>query len=85
LVVRGWSQKEGIDFNEVFSPTVRHTFIRLLLTFVALFDLELGQHDVKTAFPHCELKEEIYMRQPKQFVVPSNEHCVSFEEVLMWA
>jgi len=41
LVVRGCSSKEGIDFNEVFSPVVRHASIRVLLAFVVLFDLKL--------------------------------------------
>ena len=40
LVVRGYNQKDAIDFNEVFSLVVRHTSIRVLLAFVALFDLE---------------------------------------------
>ena len=50
LVVKGFSQKEGIEFNEIFSPVVRHTSIHVLLAFVALYDLELEQHDVKTTF-----------------------------------
>jgi len=50
LVVRGFNQKEGIDYNEVFSLVVHHTSIRVLLAFVALFDLELEQLDVKTTF-----------------------------------
>lgn len=50
LVVRGFDQKEGIDFNKFFSPVVCHSFIRVLLAFVALFDLELKKLDVKTAF-----------------------------------
>ena len=62
LVVKGFNQKEGIDFNGVFSPVVRHTSIRVLLAFVALFDLELEQLDVKTTFLHGELEEEIYMQ-----------------------
>nr|GEW71301.1 retrovirus-related Pol polyprotein from transposon TNT 1-94 [Tanacetum cinerariifolium] len=49
-VVRGFDQREGIDFNEVFSLVVRHTSIRVLLSIVALQDLELEQLDVKTAF-----------------------------------
>ncbi|CAL0304779.1 unnamed protein product [Lupinus luteus] len=76
LVVKGFNQKKGIDFNEIFSPVVRHTSIRVLLAFVALFDLELEQLDVKTAFLHGELEEEIYMEQPEGFIVPDKEHLV---------
>jgi len=58
LVIRGCNQKKGIDYNELFSPVVRHTSIRVLLAFVALFDLELEQLDVKTTFLHRELEEK---------------------------
>ena len=61
LVAKGFSQREGIYFNEVFSHVVRHSSIRVLLAMVALFDLELKQLDVKTAFLHGELEEQIYM------------------------
>jgi len=76
LVVKGFNQKESIDFNEIFSPVVRHTSIRVLLAFVALFDLELEQLDVKTTFLHGELEEEIYMEQPEGFIIPGKEHFV---------
>jgi hypothetical protein len=39
LVAKGYSQREGMDFNEVFSPIVRHSYIRVLLAMVALYDL----------------------------------------------
>jgi len=74
--VRGFNQKEGIDFNEIFSPVVRHTSIRDLLAFVALFDLELEQLNVKTTFLHGELEEEIYMEKPDGFIVLGKEHFV---------
>jgi len=61
FVVRGFDQEKGIDFNKVFSPVVRHTSIRILLALVALYDLELEQLDVKTAFLHGNLEEEIYI------------------------
>jgi len=77
LVIRGCNQKEGIDFNQVFSPAVVcHTSIRVLLVFVALLDLELEQLDVKITFLCGELGEEIYMRQPEGFVVSGKEHSV---------
>lgn len=43
LVAKGYTQKEGVDFNEVFSPVVKHSSIRVLLAMVALFDLECEQ------------------------------------------
>ncbi|GJT97762.1 retrovirus-related pol polyprotein from transposon TNT 1-94 [Tanacetum coccineum] len=75
-VVRGFDQREGIDFNEVFSPVVRHTSIRVLLSIVALQDLELEQLDVKTTFLHGHLEEEIYVEQPEGFKVPGKEDHV---------
>ncbi|KAH9782773.1 retrovirus-related pol polyprotein from transposon TNT 1-94-like protein [Citrus sinensis] len=61
LRAKGFSQKEGIDYNEVFSPVVKHTSIRILFALVAEYELELAQLDVKTAFLHGDLEEEIYM------------------------
>ena len=54
LVAKGYAQKEGIDYNEIFSPVVMHTSIRILLAIVAQFDIELEQMDVKIAFLHSE-------------------------------
>ena len=59
LVAKGYAQKEGIDYNEVFSLVVKHSSIHILLALVAQFDLELSQLDVKTAFLHGDLEEEI--------------------------
>ena len=68
LVAKGYSQIEGIDYHEVFSPVVKHTSIRVILAIVAIQDLELEQLDVKTAFLHGNLDETIYMTQPEGFV-----------------
>ncbi|GJT48090.1 retrovirus-related pol polyprotein from transposon TNT 1-94 [Tanacetum coccineum] len=68
-VVRGFDQRDGIDFNEVFSPVVRHTSIIVLLSIVALQDLELEQLDVKTTFLHGHLEEEINVEQPEGFLI----------------
>nr|GEV91824.1 retrotransposon protein, putative, Ty1-copia subclass [Tanacetum cinerariifolium] len=75
-VVRVFDQHEGIDFNEVFSLVVRHTSIRVLLSIVALQDLELEQLDVKTTFLHGHLEEEIYVEKPEGFKVPGKEDHV---------
>lgn len=67
LVAKGYAQKEGIDYNEIFSLVVKHSYIRILLALVAQFDLELVQLDVKTAFLHGNLFVEIYIKQPKGY------------------
>nr|GEV64986.1 retrovirus-related Pol polyprotein from transposon TNT 1-94 [Tanacetum cinerariifolium] len=71
-----YAQKEGIDYNEVFSPMVKHSSIRILLALVAQLDLELVQMDVKTAFLHGALEDEIYMVQLEGFKVTRKEHEV---------
>ncbi|KAK1683692.1 hypothetical protein QYE76_044540 [Lolium multiflorum] len=65
-----------IDYNDVFSPVVMHSSIRAFFGIVAMHDLELEKLDVKTAFLHGELEEEIYMDQPEGFVVPGKKDLV---------
>ncbi|KAL2246201.1 UNVERIFIED_CONTAM: Retrovirus-related Pol polyprotein from transposon TNT 1-94 [Sesamum indicum] len=65
LIVKGFQQRYGIDFIDVFTPVVKLTTIRLVLSMVATENLELQQMDVKTAFLHGDLEEEIYMVQPE--------------------
>ena len=55
------------DFNEIFSPVVRLTTIRVVLAIYVIFDLHLQQLDVKISFIHGELDEEIYVLQPEGF------------------
>ena len=76
LVAKGYSQVEGIDFGEIFSPVAKLTSIGFLLSIAAAFDLEVEQMDVKTAFLHGDLEEEIYMKQPEGFVVKGKKELV---------
>uniref|UniRef100_A0A2N9GFS8 Integrase catalytic domain-containing protein n=1 Tax=Fagus sylvatica TaxID=28930 RepID=A0A2N9GFS8_FAGSY len=76
LVVKGFNQKQGIDFDEIFSPVVKMSSIRVILGLTASLDLELEQMDVKTAFLHGDLEEEIYMVQPEGFEAKGKEHKV---------
>ena len=76
LVAKGYAQKEGIDYNEVFYPVVKHSSICILLALVAQFNMELVQMDVKTAFLHGDLEEEIYITQPDGFKVVGKENWV---------
>lgn len=57
LVVKGFSQKKGIDFEEIFSYVVKMSSIRAVLVLAACMDLEVEQLDVRTAFLHGDLEE----------------------------
>ncbi|GJX19059.1 retrovirus-related pol polyprotein from transposon TNT 1-94 [Tanacetum coccineum] len=76
LVVKGYDQKEGIDFNEIFSLVVRMTTIRVVLAMCVAYDLHLEQLHVKTLFLHGNLEEEIYMLQPEGFKQKGKENLV---------
>jgi hypothetical protein len=76
LVVKGFAQKKGIDFNEIFYPVVKMTLIRTILSLVAVEDLHLEQLDVKTTFLHGDLEEDIYMQQPQGYEVKGKENLV---------
>ena len=75
LIVKGFSQKKGIDFEEVFSLVVKMSSIRVVLGLTSL-DLEIEQMDVKTTFLHGDLDKEIYMEQLESFVVKVKEDYV---------
>jgi hypothetical protein len=62
LVAKGYSQVEGVDFDDIFSPVAKLASIRVLVSLVATFDVEIEQMDVKTSFLHRDLEEEMYMK-----------------------
>jgi hypothetical protein len=74
LVAKGFTQREGINYHETFSPVSTKDSFRIIMTLVAQFDLELHQMDVKTTFLNGELVENVFMTQPKGFVVSGKEH-----------
>ena len=76
LVVKGFAQKKGIDFDEIFSLVVKMTSIRTILSLVTIEDLHLEQLDVKTTFLHGDLEEKIYMQQPQGYEVKGKENLV---------
>nr|GEU64851.1 retrovirus-related Pol polyprotein from transposon TNT 1-94 [Tanacetum cinerariifolium] len=65
LVVRGYRQEEGIDFEESFAPVARMEAIRIFLAYAAHKSFTVFQMDVKTAFLHGSLKEDVYVCQPE--------------------
>lgn len=65
LVARGFTQKPGIDYDETFSPVVRHSTLRLLFALSVQLNLKVTHLDVKTAFLNGTLKEDIFMSHPQ--------------------
>lgn len=84
LVAKGYSQKEGIDYQEIFSLVVKHVSIRLLLNAVVHFDMELQQMDVKTSFFHGYVEETIYMDQPEGYVDKNHPDIVCLLKRLLY-
>ena len=76
IVIKGYQPKKGVDFDEIFAPFVKTTSIRTVLSIAASVNLEIEQLDVKTAFLHGKLDEEIYMQQPKGFAEKGKENLV---------
>nr|GFB36159.1 retrovirus-related Pol polyprotein from transposon TNT 1-94 [Tanacetum cinerariifolium] len=68
LVAKGYCREEGIDFEESFALVARIEAIRIFITNAASRNMTVYQMDVKTAFLNGDLKEEVYVSQPKGFV-----------------
>jgi len=75
-VTKGYTQREDIDYNEVFSPVVNPSSIRILLALIAQYELDLDQLDVKATFLHGDLDEEIYMTQPMVFKTAGKKNMI---------
>jgi hypothetical protein len=76
LVAQGYTQIEGVDFDETFAPVARLESIRILLSIACHLDFKLYQMDVKSAFLNGVLQEEVYVEQPKGFQDPHHPHHV---------
>uniref|UniRef100_A0A2N9ISJ0 Integrase catalytic domain-containing protein n=1 Tax=Fagus sylvatica TaxID=28930 RepID=A0A2N9ISJ0_FAGSY len=76
LVAKGFHQQHGIDFEETFSPVVKPPTVRLILALSVTYNWPLRQLDVRNAFLHGFLKEEVYMIQPPGYVDPHHPQHV---------
>ena len=72
-MAKGFMQREGIDYNETFSPVSCKDSFRIIMELVAHYDLELHQMDVKTSLLNGDLEENVNMAQPKGFVMEGKE------------
>ena len=73
LVIKGYKQKEGLDYFDTYSPVTRISSMRTLIVIAAIHTLEIHQMDVKTTFLNGDLDEKIYMEQPEGFIIPGQE------------
>ncbi|GJT41418.1 putative ribonuclease H-like domain-containing protein [Tanacetum coccineum] len=98
LVAQGYTQEEGIDYNEIFAPIAMIEAIRLFLAYASFMGFIVYQMDVKSAFLYGTIKEEVYVCQPSSFEDPQfpvqayvddiifgsikNSLCVEFEQMM---
>jgi hypothetical protein len=76
FVARGFSQVEGVDNEETFSPVSRYTSIRTIISLASSMGQRLHQMDVKTTFLNGEIEEKVYIEQPDGFVIHGKESHV---------
>jgi hypothetical protein len=83
FVARGFSQKEGIDYEETFAPVARYTSIRTIIALAAKMKWKLHQMDVKTSFLNGVIEEEVYIEQPQGFEVEDRKtHVCKLKKAL---
>ncbi|KAJ8717783.1 hypothetical protein PYW07_005713 [Mythimna separata] len=82
LVIKGCSQKPGIDYTEVFSPVVRLASLRYLFALAVKHDLDICQMDAVSAFLQGDIEEEIYMRQPPMYENDQKENVCLLKKSL---
>ncbi|GJV54631.1 putative RNA-directed DNA polymerase [Tanacetum coccineum] len=76
LVVKGYAQRQGIDYSEVFAPVARWDTIRTILAFAAQQGMKVHQLDVRSAFLYGELEETVFVEQPQGFEIQGMEEKV---------
>ena len=73
LVARGFTQKYGEDYDQTFAPVVKYETVLILLAISAKKNLHVQHLDVKSAFLHADLEEDLYMEQPQGFISKEQE------------
>ena len=83
LIAQGYSQMEGVDYDETFAPVACMESIRILLAWACHLKFKFYQIDVKTVFLNGFLKEDVYVAQPKGFIDPHfSDHVLYLKNAL---
>ena len=72
LVAKGYSQVHGLDYDETFSPVIKHDSVRVLFAIAAVLRMKMRQFDIGTAYLNSDLTTKIYMQQPEGFIHPKH-------------
>ena len=84
LVAKGFKQEDGFDYDETFSPVIKITTVRILLSLAISQNWLIHQLDVSNAFLHGDLQETIFMEQPLGFISHVFPHHVCKLQNIMW-
>jgi len=76
LVAKGYSQKHGVNYTEVFAPVARMDTVRMIIALAAHKNWRIFQLDVKSAFLHGQLSEDVYVEHPRGYEKENSEHLV---------
>jgi len=64
FVAKGFSQREGVEYEETFAPIARYTSIQVVISIASIFGLQIHQMDVKTTFSTGAIEDEVYIEYP---------------------
>ena len=73
IIAKGYSQVPSLHFNENYAPVMQWESFRILLAIGAIIGVSICQFDVKSAYLHGTIKEEVWVDQPDRFEVPGKE------------
>jgi hypothetical protein len=76
FVAKGFSQVEGVDYDDTFAPVARYSSIHTIIALTASMGWKLHQMDVKTTFLNGEIEEEVYIKQPEGFMIHNEKSHV---------